>query len=108
MELSLRCIVHIIKEILKPDNRVQWSNELKELKTQSINAYKMCLDSGKPRKGFIFQNKIKSYYDYKKAIIAAKNKAKYAHILCTYFMYIFSHKLLNRLFSKNANNFWSA
>ena len=69
-----------------------------ELKTRSINAYKMWLHNEKPRNGIIFQNKIKCHYDYKKAIIAAKNKAKYK----------FSDKFLNQLLSKNVNGFWSA
>ena len=63
--------------------------------TRSINAYKKWLDSDKPRYGFIFQNKIRYHYDFKKAIIAAKNKEKN----------IFSDKLLNQLWSKNVNDF---
>ena len=58
----------------------------------------MWLDNDKPRNDFIFQNKIKCHYDYKKAIIAVKNMAKY----------LFSDKLLNQLWSKNVNGFWSA
>ena len=58
----------------------------------------MWLDNDKPCNGFIFQNKIKCHNDYKKAIIAAKNKARY----------IFSDKLLNRLLPKNVNGSGSA
>ena len=58
----------------------------------------MWLNNDKPLNGFIFQNKIECHYVYKKAIIAAKNKAKN----------ICSDKLLNQLLSKNVNGFWSA
>ena len=85
MELLLECSARCRREII-PDNRMLWSGELQELKTRSsINAYKMWLYNDKLRNGFILQNKIKYHFDYKKAIIASKNKARY----------IFSDKLLD-------------
>jgi hypothetical protein len=79
------------------NGRVPWSNELKLLKQQSINAHQLWVSIGRPRAGCIFQEKIKKHYEYKRAIAAAKARSKS----------VFSDKLLDYMHSKNVRGFWA-
>ena len=73
-----------------------WSPELTALKQKSIDSHILWRDCGSPRSGPIFEEKMRSNYQYKTVLRRAKNKSNHE----------LSSRMSSDLTSKDDNAFW--
>lgn len=75
-----------------------WSQELSDLKTESIHKFEIWKNAGKPKYGPLFIDMNQAKLCYKRAINQHKDKSKKS----------ISDKLSNHLASKNGKDFWTS
>ena len=73
-----------------------WSPELTELKEKSLKAFRLWKDCGSPQSGPVFNEKIRTNYNYKLRLRQSKNVEKKG----------ISDNLSNSLANKDHNGFW--
>ena len=75
-----------------------WSPHLSELKRKSFDAHKLWVDCNRPKSGPIFDEKMRTNYQYKLSLRKSKNSSRLS----------MSDDLSNNLLNKDHNNFWKS